>query len=474
MNERKVLLVNLIISVGSGERFLVWLPLGGPCCPQVKVLAGAEPFGRRIEAAAMAALGVAVAYREVLSYQVFLDGTEVYALVKAHEPVEVPPGLVQLPLAQLTGMRTDPLLLTLFQVAGHRAAAEQFAVHVGGEVQRALAKSAEYLEEKFTAEGGRCGWSQYLSNDAVGVLSSAQGLLALAHTKIGSRYIAPTAACLKQSQNEDGGWQVRHSLIGQPNDISITESTCYCMWALLEAGRTPDELAVARGAGWLLATQRGSGGWGASELTKETQVIATAFAVRVLARLGCYPKAVERGVDWLLSAQCPDGGWDYVRVLRKGKPSAAPTAHAVISLLAAGIRPDEPAVARACVSLREKFSETEAEPWRSTIFDTLVDPNTGSRLTFRNYATPWALIALYRAGSGFVDRYIQKGVTRLLDQQDDDGSWRCNGTIPSRTTMWAAHDAVYALTRVVGPTVVDRPVSMECHNEACLEMEAQL
>lgn len=468
MHERKVLLVNLVISVGNDERFLVWIGPGGPRCPRIALPEGADRLGSRIESAALATLGLNVAYGEVLSFHVSSDAPDVYALVSARRPVNPMPGAAMLRLSELIEVGTDPALVRLFQAASRRMSAEQFAVTIGGAVQRALAKSVEYLEETFTVEDGRCGWSQCLSNDAVGVLSSAQGLLALAHTKVGSRYIDPTATCLEDAQNDDGGWQVKHSLMGAPNDISITESTCYCMWALLEAGRAADSFSVASGAGWLLDTQRESGGWGASERTKETEVIATAFAVRILAQLG-YRQAVTKGVNWLRLTQFKDGGWGYLR--RDDDSSAAPTAHAVISLLEAGALPDDPVIGSACDYLRAKFNHSDAEPWQSTIFDTLVDPGTGSRLNFRNYATPWALIALHRAGANLSDQYLQKGIARLLRRQGYDGAWRCNGTVPSGRTVWAAHDAIYALKTVVSIDVASN-LAIDARRAAAESLQA--
>jgi prenyltransferase beta subunit len=350
-------------------------------------------------------------------------------------------------VAELDESSADPALVRVFR----EGAAQQFKSTVGGAVQRALAKSVEYLGENFTVESGRCGWSQFFEHDTVGILSSAQGLLALAHANAGSsRYIESTAECLEAAQNNDGGWQVKHSLECEPNDISITESTCYCIWALRTAGRSIDSFAVSSGASWLMETQRESGGWGASERTKEANVLSTAFAVRVLSELGNETKTAK-GVQWLRSMQCVDGGWGFHSAARKPDSSPAPTAHAVISLLAAGAPPDDPAIVDACAYLRAKFNDKDDQgPWQSTIFQTLVDPGTNSRLVFQNYATPWALIALVRAGASLSDDlYVQRGVDLLLDQQGDDGAWLCNGAYPRERTVWAAHDAVYALQTAV-------------------------
>ncbi len=245
---------------------------------------------------------------------------------------------------------------------------------------------------------------------------------------------------------------MKHSLRGEPTQISITESTCYCLWALVESGRTEEEcIAVSSGAAWLLNTQRRSGGWGVSERSAEAQVIATAFAVRMLARLG-NRGAVERGVCWLRESQREDGSWPLDRVVAPSEPDLsppAPTAHAIIALSAAGVPPTDNAVIQGAAYLRRRFNARAAEPWPSALSDTLVDPQTDSRLLFRHYTTPWALVALSLAGAGLSDPLIQLGVRQLLAQQMPSGAWRCSATVPSSPTVWAAHDTVFALKTVV-------------------------
>jgi hypothetical protein len=449
----RVPLVNLIISFDGNEQYLVKLGPDGPSCPRIALSDSAgTDLGRRIEVATLQLLGLMVTYVGVLSFHVSSDGADMYALVSAREPLDPwPLGTTLLTLPELVESGAAPSLIRLFETAAHRTSAEQFAVTIGGSVQRALLNSVNYLEERFTVEDGRAGWSSYLIKDAVGVLSSAQGMLALAHANVRSRYIEPTAQCLEEAQKADGGWQVMYGILGEPSDISITESTCYCMWALLEAGRAPDSPSVASGASWLISTQRRSGGWGVSEKSEEAQVIATAFAMRMLARLG-HRDAVVRGADWLRDAQRPDGSWAPHRI-RGAEPdlgSAAPTAHAIIGLLAAGVAPDDPAIIGGCAYLRRRFDPDATEPWQSIVFDTSIDPGKpNSRLIFHHYTTPWALVALSKAGADLSDPVLQRGISKLLKLQMDDGGWLCSTTYPHRQAIWCVHDTVYALKSVV-------------------------
>lgn len=449
----RVPLVNLIISFDGQERYLVQLGTDGPRCPRIALSdSTGTDLGKRIEVATQQLLGLLVTYVGVLSFNVSSDAADMYALVIAREPLDPwPLGTTLLTVSELVESGAAPALVRLFETAANRTSAEQFAITIGGSVQRALLNSVNYLEERFTVDRERAGWSKYLIKDAVGVLSSAQGMLALTHANVRSRYIEPTAECLEKAQKPDGGWQVMHGIIGEPSDISITESTCYCLWALLEAGRTPESISVAGGAAWLISTQRRSGGWGVSEKSDEAQVIATAFAMRMLARLG-RREEVARGADWLRDAQRPDGSWAPHRV-RGTEPdlgSAAPTAHAIIGLLAAGVAPGDPAIVSGCAYLRRRFDPAATEPWQSIVFDTSVDPEQpDSRLVFHHYTTPWALVALSEAGADLSDPILQRGITKLLKLQMADGGWLCSTTYPHRQAIWCVHDTVYALKSVV-------------------------
>ncbi|MBP2321294.1 hypothetical protein JOF56_001679 [Kibdelosporangium banguiense] len=54
-----------------------------------------------------------------------------------------------------------------------------------------------------------------------------------------------------------------------------------------------------------------------------------------------------------------------------------------------------------------------------------------------------------RAGSDLSDPILQRGISKLLALQMENGGWRCSTTYPTMQTVWGAHDAVYALKTVV-------------------------
>jgi squalene cyclase len=262
--------------------------------------------------------------------------------------------------------------------------------------------AVDYLSKHLSTEGDLKGWDQYQDGSTIGVLSTAQGLLCHVYAGNNGNVVGEAALTLERLQNPDGGWQVRRALIGEQSEISITESTCYCLWALQAAGRADLSGPTQRAVEWLERTQGAAGGWRSSPRVAETQVGPTAAAVTVLARYR-RARAAARGADWLRGLQCPDGGWGPTTPpspLGRDFTSPAYTAHVIIALLASGVSASDPVIERGCKYLEETFDGSRAEPWRSTSFNTLVDPNTSARLEFRHFATPWAIVALAMAGRG--------------------------------------------------------------------------
>jgi prenyltransferase beta subunit len=467
--------LRLIIRVCHDDRYLLRAAPGGPTCLGIAWpidYQWAGSLGARIEAAALVSFGLPVKFVGVLS----LVGTDLYVMVTMDRPsphAELDVSIFSLVELQISGMSAD--IVHVFQDAVDYAFAKWLAGAMNTRIQHAMVRSVDYIEQAFTIEDGRPGWSQDFQKRTVGVLSSAQGLLALAYASAERECREPALRCLEKAQNWDGGWRVQHALTGQPTDISIVESTYFCLSALVEAGRPVDGQMVSSGVAWLLATERESGGWGASERAERSQVIATAFAIRILARLG-YLQAMARGLTWLRSAQNANGGWGFLCRDDSGRDTAsvAPTAHAVISLLAAGVPIDDQAVCRAVSYIRDSFDWTGNDaPWRSTSWQTSVDEK--SCLPFRHYATPWALAALVMAGGDLGEPLMQRAVHRFLLLQDEDGSWS-DPTFAQQQYLWAVHDAVFALRTIATywGTNLSPAILSGCANKMQLALESIL
>jgi hypothetical protein len=407
-----------------------------------------------VEMAAADCLELDVRYLGLLSFREVGARHELVALALLRSPVSRSAlSARHLGTMTLEEMRRSVIpveRLELFETANRWLMVEQDARGLTTSIERAFTLALDLLTECVSLEDGLRGWSQYLDGQTVGSLSTAQGLLAHVHAGRRGPIVEEAAATLEAIQNPDGGWQVRRALVGRPSELSITESTCYSVWALSEVGRTASSPVLQRGLDWLERSQRPNGGWQASARSGETQVSATSAAVRTLARFD-RREAVTRGTEWLLQAQCPDGGWGTL-TCRGGQSTgstAAHTAHAVIALLAAGVPRDDAAVRSGCQYLERTFDPSRDEPWPSAQDNVLVDDATSSRMFFRHFATPWALAALSLAGYDLGDPTVFVATTRLLQLQEPSGAWPSKYVTPRTYPTWTVHDALFALRTVL-------------------------
>ncbi|TDC68310.1 hypothetical protein E1200_12105 [Actinomadura sp. GC306] len=352
---------------------------------------------------------------------------------------------------ELTARSGDVERATLFATALSWYRATIVARELPLRVRDAVDKSLLYLENHRSIEDHRWGWNLYMDGHSLGLLSTAEGILAHVHAGVTGDQLEKPVESLESMQNSDGGWQVRKSLVGAHSDQSVTESTCAVLWALHGIGRSDSDPVVAAGLGWLESLQQ-DGGWASAAPVEgtapEPQVFPTTCAVRVLARYGRSDTA--KGVAWLRAAQHEDGGWGALPAIGGRTQSSSPayTAYTLVALLTAGVAPNDPAVQRGVAYLRSCFDPDKEEPWEGTAHTSLINPRTSSRLDFRHFATPWALAALTMAGADLSDPIVLTGTDRLLRLQDPDGAWRCSLT-PGSRVMWATHDALYALRTVM-------------------------
>jgi hypothetical protein len=458
--------VKLVVASQSGDRFLVRAEDASIDCPRLNLRSGSSDgatLGELVEAAMRQDLGVSASYIGLLAFRDTRLSYELVVLATLKGPLadgQLPGNFRMLPPHELLNAGLPSNLVDYFATARElcvaerhtagRELAEQHAADLGVAIQRARDRSLTFLAQHLAIENGCRGWAQYFDSQTIGLLSTAQGLLAYVHAGQRDDVVDDAAATIERMQNPDGGWQVRRALVGHESPVSITESTCYCLWALLEAGRRLEQPVVRYGLAWLEQAQQPDGGWPPAMDQGEAQVSTTAAAIRILARCD-RPVAVERGAAWLRAAQRRDGGWGPKAP--SGYSSPAYTAHAVLALLASGTTPTQAPVQRGCEYLRTTFHPERDEPWRSISANTVVDDRTASRLEFRHFATPWALAALSAAGRDLTDPTILLGTLRLLQLQEATGAWHCELTAADTFALWAVHDALFALGAIVQASI---------------------
>jgi len=350
-------------------------------------------------------------------------------------------------------------LLSWLESAWQWAEISRGSAGIARRIRPAFAAALNYLETNMSCEGDLLGWDLYQRGTDIGTLSTALGLMAHIHAGQRGRLVERPVETLRTLQNEDGGWQVRGSLIGASSTVSVTESTAFCLTALRAVGDGTGPHAQ-RAVAWLERHQRPDGGWpsggssvGADEAA--SRIYPTAQAVRALAGLGGR-EAVAHGVAWLRGRQGSNGGWRMTPDETEDATEAAYTGHVVITLLACDVPADDPAVRRGCARLLEIFDLEADEPWPSSITPvTRVDGATPAALDFRHFGTPWALSALALAGHGLDEFAVLAGTDRLLGLRQGNGSWRCHVVSPASPPIWTTHDALFAL-RTIQTTAMDQ------------------
>jgi squalene-hopene/tetraprenyl-beta-curcumene cyclase len=128
---------------------------------------------------------------------------------------------------------------------------------------------------------------------------------------------------LRSTQRGDGSWDsVTHG--------RYMYGTAWATRALLAAGATCDDRAVAAGLNWLLVHQHESGGWGESQSNCAGQAefvaapptaIQTAWAIVALVAAGWADHdATRRGVQFLVATQHADGNWCDSQLVERDSP----------------------------------------------------------------------------------------------------------------------------------------------------------
>ncbi|MEV7142316.1 prenyltransferase/squalene oxidase repeat-containing protein [Streptomyces tauricus] len=451
--------VSLVLMQQDGNAFYLVGGSGSKQCPQVTIKAQQlrrTDLRTAVVDAAKSQLHVDLSYVGVIAVDQQAEGPSLVVAASTGSVDGVPSGqdqltLYRLPdLAHLTGALPDA---DAFELALHQRSAEAAAGNLGVRIRKSIDISLDYLDANVCTEGTLKGWNQYQDGSRIGVISTAQALLAHVHADSRDDVVEESARTLESLQNPDGGWQVRRALVGATSEVSITESTAFCLQALRAAGRTDSNAVVQNGLRWLQDMQRPDGGWDSSSNGQASHVVATALATRVLVAFKRTDHS-RRGADWLRAAQNVDGGWGPIAMPQsqqntESNSSPAYTAHALIALRATGTDPGERLIGKACEFLDAKFDAEREEPWASTSFTTLVDPESYARLDFRHFATPWAIVALTSVGRDLSDKTILLATLRLLHMQRPDGPWRSGLTAPEAFPVWACHDALFALRSVL-------------------------
>jgi squalene-hopene/tetraprenyl-beta-curcumene cyclase len=253
-----------------------------------------------------------------------------------------------------------------------------------------------------------------------------------------------------------GGWAFEFDNDTYP-DIDDTAETVLALRRVTGPRGDTRAAAIARGLHWITGMQSRDGGWAAFDADNTSQLPTklpfcdfgavvdppsadvTAHVVEALAAEGLAGgRPSRRGVVWLLRNQEPDGSWFG----RWGANYVYGTGAVVPALIAAGVKPDKPAIRRAVTWL-----ETHQNPdggWGEDLrsYD---DPSLAGQGESTASQTAWALLALLAAGEGtgrahgtpdlgitprpgaldarLASPAVEAGIRWLCEHQRPDGTW---------------------------------------------------
>ncbi len=238
-----------------------------------------------------------------------------------------------------------------------------------------------------------------------------------------------------------GGWCFAAGWHGWP----VTDCTAEAILGLLAVdGEAADAAALRDAVRFMLQGQNRDGGFGTYEpqrsviglewlnpaemfgdsMTEHSHVECTASCLAALAACrerfpqligGTETRAISRAGAWLRGAQERDGSWRGAW----GVHFIYGTLFGIRGLLAAGARPDDPALRSACRWLldRQRADGGWGEHYSGCYTGEYV-PHDESQVI----QSAWAMIALLEAGDA--DRTaITRGAQYLVDTQRDDGTW---------------------------------------------------
>ena len=238
-----------------------------------------------------------------------------------------------------------------------------------------------------------------------------------------------------------GGWCFAAGWHGWP----VTDCTAEAVLGLLSADRDrADATALGDAVRFMLRGQNRDGGFGTYEaqrgvvglewlnpaemfgdsMTEHSYVECTASCLAALAACGerfpqvigqAETRAISRADAWLRRSQERDGSWRGVW----GVQFIYGTFFGIRGLLAAGARPDDPALRSACQWLLDRQREDGGwgEHYRGCYTGRYVEHEESQVIQ-----TAWAMIALLEAGD--TDRgAITRGAQFLISMQRADGTW---------------------------------------------------
>jgi squalene-hopene/tetraprenyl-beta-curcumene cyclase len=275
-------------------------------------------------------------------------------------------------------------------------------------------------------------WDTVLAMNALvdaGLPADHRALEAAAGWVVGEEVQGPGDWSVRRPDLPPGGWAFEFDNDYYPD----TDDTAEAVLALGRVDHPKAEPAIERGVRWMAGMVSKDGGFGAfdadntralcrrlpfcdfGEVIDPPSADVTAHVVEALSHRGMADSTlVKRAVVWLLKAQEDDGSWFG----RWGANHVYGTGSVVPALVAAGVRPEKPAIRRAVRWLERH--QREDGGWGEDL-RSYRDPEWVGHGVSTASQTAWALLALLAAGER--GQAVERGVRWLTEHQRPDGTW---------------------------------------------------
>jgi len=280
------------------------------------------------------------------------------------------------------------------------------------------------------------------------VWDTAWSALALLESGLPESHPSINKACqwlLKQEIHFAGDWKIKNRGI-EPGcwafefsndfypDIDDTSVVARLLFQTSTDVMHTTQIASAnRGLNWVKKMQNKNGGWAAFDSNNNLRFLeqipygdfmtpldptspdVTAHAIELIAKTNPSDMSIKRGITYLKQVQETDGSWFG----RWGVNYTYGTGLVLMSLCAAGENMEQQYISRAL-----DWLETNQNPdggWGETC-ETYTSPHLKGKGRSTASQTAWCLMGLI-AGKREANSTVKKGISYLLKNQNDDGTW---------------------------------------------------
>jgi hypothetical protein len=291
----------------------------------------------------------------------------------------------------------------------------------------------------------RVGWHQFIGEDKVGDVATAQGLLI--HHYTGQPTNEACKRTLIDAQIQDPTENTGCWAFISNSDTPLVSATSWITLAIIASGEPISSDVIEKAINWIKLNQNDDGGWGPRK-GLSSRIYDTYLAARVLKTIDPYHSNenihIRNACRWISEAQNQDGGWGEIQ------GSVSTSIHTAFALLA--ISESKSPNNEFILKKGKKYLYSQWNPkdaWEHTscteVYEIFKDENASSlnRISMEYYPTPWVISALLHCGESIINKKLLKSLKWLLSVAKA-GNFKSSSSKPNGH-FWAIHDTIFAL-----------------------------